>query len=124
MKVFLAWMLLVSFVHADNRQMFAVEFGECDEAIDQWGRAALFAHFPGPVWQDFDEDDAEVIVVSEAWRFWYECKDPLYCILVVVENPGWRGHRGDRVRVKWEPDRWFKLGDPSFKLVQLHTFAR
>jgi hypothetical protein len=117
-------MLLAGLVHADNPPLFAIEFGECDTAIEQWGRAALFAHFAGPVWQDFDEDDLEVLVVSEACRFIYDCIDPKQGLLVVVENPGWRGRKGDMVRVKWEPNRWQEFGDPSFKLVQLHTLSR
>jgi hypothetical protein len=107
----------------DNRLWLTVEYGECDEALNQWGRAALFSHIEGPVWEDFAERDREVVVVSEACRF-FDVHDPTLCVQIVVENPGWRGQRGDRAKIQWQPDRWFKGGDAGFKLVQLRTNLR
>jgi hypothetical protein len=115
--------LLAAEARGDNRPCFAVEYGECDEALEQWGRAALFCHFEGPVWEDFAERDGEVVVVIEACRL-FNVDDPRLCVHVVVKNPGWRGQRGDRAKIQWQPDRWHRGEDAGFKLVQLRTNFR
>jgi hypothetical protein len=115
--------LLAAEARGDNRPSLAVEYGECDDALEQWGRAALFSHIEGPVWQDFDERDSEVVVVIEACRF-FHVDDPKLCVRVVVKNRGWRGQRGDRAKIQWQPDRWQCGEDAGFKLVQLRTNIR
>jgi hypothetical protein len=121
--VFALVCLLAAEARGDNRPSFAVEYGECDEALGQWGRAALFCHLEGPVWEDFTEGDGEVIVVSQACRF-FHVDDPRLCVRIVVKNPGWRGQRGDRVKIQWQGDCWLSGEDAGFKLVQLRTNLR
>jgi hypothetical protein len=115
--------LLAAEARGDNRPSFAVEYGECDRALEQWGRAALFGHIEGPVWEDFVEHDGEVVVVSEACRF-FHVDDPRLCVRIAVKNPGWRGQRGDRAKIQWQPARWHSGEDAGFKLVQLRTDFR
>jgi hypothetical protein len=45
-------------------------------------------------------------------------------VRIVVKNPGWRGQRGDRAKIQWQPAHWQSGEDAVFKLVQLRTNLR
>jgi hypothetical protein len=123
--VFFGLAILAAEVRGDNRPMFELEFGECDEALFQFGRGALASYLCLPVWDDFDEHDAHLTLVCEAWQlFDVHEADSRLCVLLTAPNPGWRGRRGDRAKVAWEPDRWLREHKSAFKIVQLRTRAR
>ena len=106
---------------ADNRQSFAVLYGETDEELTQLGRNAICNYLYGPVWRDFEQDAPYVLVVQHAWTLTHSDEERF--ITVAVKNPGWRGRRGDRATLQWDPAAWSRYGKFDAKIVQLKTLV-